>query len=266
MTPIIELDNVSFSYNSHPVLENVSLTVMARDFVWVVGPNGGGKTTLVKLLLGLVHPKSGSVRMFGHAPEAARQRVGYMPQHAQLDAKFPVTVMDVALMGRLHGGVAPLFLGAEHRRIALEALDMVGLKDKRRHALSELSGGQQRRLLIARALASQPELLILDEPTANLDKQIEGELFELLKQLNERLTILMVSHDPTFVSDFVDDVVCVNRHVALHPTSKMDRRMIHELYDLPMKVVRHDLGHDHDTAAESPRPPSANNSAGGEER
>ena len=149
-------------------------------------------------------------------------------------------------MGRLSGGIMPRLFSAADRCIAEESLEVVGLLDRRKDVLAELSGGQQRRLLIARALACKPSMLILDEPTANLDKKIESELFQLLKKLNERLTVLMVSHDPTFVSDFVEEVVCVNRSVALHPTAAMDRHLLHELYDLPMKLVRHDLGHDED--------------------
>ena len=246
--PIIQIENVSFAYNGQQVLDRVNMTVSERDFVWVVGPNGGGKTTMVKLILGLLQPNSGTVRVFGRPPQAARQRIGYMPQHAHLDSQFPVTVMDVALMGRLKGGILPRLFTSQDRRIAEEALEQVGLLDRRRLSLNELSGGLQRRLLIARALSSQPDLLILDEPTANLDKKIETDLFQLLRRLNERLTVLMISHDPTFVSDFVENVVCVNRHVAIHPTATMDRKLLHELYDLPMKMVRHDLGHHEEEA------------------
>ena len=216
--PVVAIENLSFSYNSARVLGDVNLTVRDRDFVWVVGPNGGGKTTLVKLILGLIQPRGGTIRVFGQSPKAARARIGYMPQYAQLDARFPMTVMDVTLMGRLSGGIMPRLFSAGDRKIAEESLEMVGLLDRRKDALAELSGGQQRRLLIARALACRPHMLILDEPTANLDKKIESELFQLLKSLNERLTVLMVSHDPTFVSDFVEEVVCVNRSVAIHPT------------------------------------------------
>lgn len=235
---VINFSNVSFGYNSKLVLQDVNLAVSEREFVWVVGPNGGGKTTLAKLILGLVQPRSGSVSVFGQPPALSRKRIGYMPQQAQLDLRFPVTVMDVALMGRLGRSAAGSYSTSD-RKMAREALELVGLESAAKTSLGELSGGQQRRLLIARALTCQPDLLVLDEPTANLDRKVERELFDLLKLLNERLTILMVSHDPAFVSDFVEQVVCVNRTVAVHPTTDRHREFIDELYH-GIRMVRHD--------------------------
>ena len=240
-SPVVTLEDVSFAYNAQPVLEDVTLTIGRKEYVWIVGPNGGGKTTLVKLILGLLHPGRGKVRVFGKTPSAVRQRIGYMPQHARLDPSFPVTVMDVALMGRLRSGVKIGRFSAQDRRAGLEALDQVDLADLKGRSLSELSGGQQRRLLIARALAAQPELLILDEPMANLDIRVERELNNLLRRLSERLTIVIVSHDPAFVSGFVERVICVKRHVHVHPTSVMDSEFIDELYGTTKRVVRHDV-------------------------
>jgi len=238
---IIQFDNVTFAYNGRLALERVNLLVTANEYVWIVGPNGGGKTTLIKLLLGLLTPTSGKVRVFGKSPAAVRTRIGYMPQHARLDPKFPVTVLDVAMMGRLSAGVRLGRYSADDRRAALLALDQVGLADHGRRSLAELSGGEQRRLLIARALASEPELLVLDEPMANLDIRVERDLNQLLRRLNGYLTIVMVSHDPAFVSEFVERVVCVNRHAHVHPTSEMSGRFIDELYETPRRVVRHDV-------------------------
>ena len=237
--PVISLNDVSFSYNARPVLQDVSLTVAEREFVWIVGPNGGGKTTLAKLLLGLLQPKAGTIRVFGQSPASSRKRIGYMPQQAQLDLRFPVTVMDVALMGRLGNAASPGSYSSPDRVIAREALELVGLESMASVPLRELSGGQQRRLLIARALTCRPDLLVLDEPTANLDRKVERELFDLLKLLNEQLTIVMVSHDPAFVSDFVEQVVCVNRTVAVHPTTDRHQEFIDELYR-GIRMVRHD--------------------------
>ncbi|MEW6410994.1 MAG: ABC transporter ATP-binding protein [Candidatus Zixiibacteriota bacterium] len=237
---VINLKGVFFAYNSKPVLENVNLIVGERDFVWVVGPNGGGKTTLIKLILGLLKPKRGTIAVFGESAESARRRIGYMPQQAHLDLNFPVTAIDIAMMGRLNQGIKPGSLSSSDRAIAREALRLVGLEAAADVPLKELSGGQQRRLLIARALACEPELLLLDEPTANLDRRVERELFDLLKQLNQRLTVIMVSHDPAFVSDFVEQVVCVNRTVAVHPTTDRDKEFLGELYGDGLRMVRHD--------------------------
>ncbi len=242
--PVVSIDQVSFGYNGETVLDNVDLKITEREFVWIVGPNGGGKTTLLKLMLGLLKPRSGKVQLFGQSALKGRLRLGYMPQAVQLDRQFPVDVLDVALMGRLSRGLIPGPYTADDKRAAIEALETVGLADKQHRRLSELSGGQQRRLLIARALSSEPELLVLDEPTANLDKQIESDLYNLLKRLNERLTIVMVSHDPAFVSDFVEHVVCVNRTVAMHPTADIKAGSLSDVYGSPVRMIRHDL-HNH---------------------
>ncbi|MBU8934942.1 MAG: metal ABC transporter ATP-binding protein [candidate division Zixibacteria bacterium] len=242
--PIIEIDGVSFAYNGQTVLQDVNLTVYEREFVWIVGPNGGGKTTLMKIMLGLLAPARGSVKLLGVAPLEARSRIGYLPQHVDTDRQFPISVLEVALMGRLRRGMRWGPFPAEDTRVALDALQQVGLAELAERPAGELSGGQHRRLLIGRALAAQPELLLLDEPMANLDRQVEKELHELLQQLNKHLTIVMVSHDPAFVSDFVKQVVCVNRTVAVHPTSVMENEFVGELYGSGMRVVRHDQ-HDH---------------------
>ncbi len=244
--PVVEFVNVSFAYNTKPVLENVNLTVSDKEFVWVVGPNGGGKTTLVKLLLGLLQPKSGTVRVFGDTAASARTRIGYMPQQAHLDLRFPVTAREVVLMGRLNKGMKPGRFTDSDKEKVRQVLELVAMDSMADVPLRDLSGGQQRRLLIARALACEPDLLLLDEPTANLDRNAERELFRILKKLNHQLTVMMISHDPAFVSDFVEQVVCVNRTVAVHPTTDRDREFIGELYGDSLRMVRHDKHADGD--------------------
>lgn len=237
---IVVIEGLTFSYDGSPVLQDVNLSINENDFVWIVGPNGGGKTTLLRLIIGLLQPKTGRIRVFGKPPDEARSRIGYMPQQAQLDPRFPVSVLDVVLMGRLGNGrkFGPFRSG--DRQIAEKALGEVGILDLRDKPFSSLSGGQQRRLLIARALAGEPDLLILDEPTANLDLLVEKELYELLRRLNEGLTIVMVSHDPAFVSEHVKRVVCVKQRVTEHPTCEIDGDFIGELYGGEMRLVRHD--------------------------
>lgn len=206
----------------------------------VVGPNAGGKTTLLKLILGLLRPDKGRVLVFGLTPAKARPRIGYMAQQTSFDFQFPVSVLDVALMGRLghHGPFG--FFSAKDKRAALEALERVEMDNLRNRPFSHLSGGQRQRVLLARALASEPELLLLDEPTSNVDAAIETELFEILDELNRHMTIVVVSHDLGFVSCFVRSVACVNRRLALHPTSSITGEMIHELYGGDVQMVRHD--------------------------
>lgn len=241
-TPAVVCERLSFTYGGPLVLQDVDLTIAQREFVSVVGPNGGGKTTLLKLMLGLLQPARGGVRVFGRAPLEVRRRIGYVPQHVQFDLHFPVTVTDVVLMGRLGTGLGIGPTRRADRQAAQTALAEVGLADFHRRPLTTLSGGQRQRVLIARALASEPDLLLLDEPTANLDLLVQGDFFELLHRLNERLTILLVSHDVGFVSQHVKKVVCVSRSVDVHATGALDGRIISELYGGPVRVVHHRHG------------------------
>ncbi len=235
----VDLRNVSFAYGATQALEGVTFSIQRGDFVSVVGPNGGGKTTLLKLILGLLEPDRGEIRVFGRPPQQARRLVGYMPQHARLDLQFPVTVMDVVLMGRLGNGARMGPFRSPDRSAATEALREVGLYEQRGRSLAALSGGQRQRVLIARALACEPELLLLDEPTSNLDPHVESTFQDLLRRLNERLTILIVSHDLGFVSQMVRTVVCVNRRVQVHPTGELTGEMIHQMYDHDVRMVMH---------------------------
>ena len=240
---IIEFEDVSFSYDREPVLKDVTIRIAERDFVSIVGPNGGGKTTLLKLILGLLTPTRGTLRVFDVTPERARPRVGYMPQYAQLDPQFPVNVLDVVLMGRLgtgsrRAGIGP-YRGAA-RRIAQRVLEEVGLAEMGRRPFSALSGGQRQRVLIARALACEPDLLLLDEPTSNLDIGIQDDFYELLRHLSERLTVILVSHDVGFVSKLVRTVVCVNRTVSVHCATELGGDAIVALYGRDVHMVHHD--------------------------
>jgi zinc transport system ATP-binding protein len=237
----ITLERVRFSYNGRVVLEDVDLTVAANEFVWMVGPNGGGKTTLLKLVLGLLTPDSGRVRVFGRSPRTARGHIGYMPQQLSLDPQFPISVMDVVLMGRLGRGGGRGGYAAVDRKAATQALEQVGLADRANELFSELSGGQQRRMFVARALACEPELLILDEPTANVDQLLQRELYNLLEILKGKTTVVMVSHDPAFVGRFVRQVVCVNRTVDVHPTGEVSSERLGEWYrGRDVRIVHHD--------------------------
>lgn len=241
--PAVRMRGVSFGYDGAPVLEDVNLEVQARAFASVVGPNGGGKSTLMKLLLGLLTPRRGTVEVLGSAPEASRSRVGYLPQHADLDPRFPVTVLDVALTGCLRGHRPLGPFRRPERDKALESLAAVGVDDLARRPFGELSGGQRQRVLIARALAAEPELLLLDEPAANLDPAVQDELYDLLANLTDEMTVLVVSHDVGFVSRHVEQAICVNRTVAIHQTSEITGELARALYTPPgTRLVHHDHG------------------------
>ncbi|MCS7306433.1 MAG: ABC transporter ATP-binding protein [Thermoguttaceae bacterium] len=240
--PIVELREVHFAYGGLVVLEGVNLTIWPGEWLLVVGPNGGGKTTLLKLILGLLQPTAGTVRLFGQEPIKTRHRVGYMPQHLQFDALFPVTVMDIVLMGRLGiGGRGPVgWYSKQDRLAAQQALAEVGLAGLENQSFSALSGGQRQRVLIARAICSGPELLLLDEPTAHVDPQAERQLREILQQLHRRMTIVMVSHDLGVVSPQIGSVACVNRHLVVHPTTDLTGEKIWQLYGDDVRIIRHD--------------------------
>ena len=246
----IEIKNLNFSYDTVPVLEGVNLKVEHGEFATIVGPNGGGKTTLLKLLLGILKPAQGSIAVLGGKPEKTRLRVGYMPQHADLDAQFPVTVMDVVLLGRLGRRFGGRY-SKKDKQMAWQALEEVQLGSTARMPFNTLSGGQKQRTLIARALCCNPEMLLLDEPTANVDPEVEENLLTILQELNRRMTILLVSHDMGFVSRVVKSVICVNRRVLIHPTSRVDGTLIKDIYGDDYCMVRHDhrcseKGHFHD--------------------
>jgi len=238
--PVIEVRGLWFSYGRQVVLRDVSFRVGRGEFVCMIGPNGGGKTTLLRLMLGLLTPDQGAIRILGAAPAESCWRAGYVAQQTQFDPSFPVSVLDVVLMGRLRRTRS---FGPHRRadvRAARAALDEVSLGSLIKRPFSELSGGQRQRVLIARALAAEPELLLLDEPTSNLDLGVEQEFEDLLAHLAERMTIVLVSHDIAFVTERVDKVVCVQQKVAVHPTAELTGDMMRDLYGQDIRLVRHD--------------------------
>ena len=240
MAPIIELENVDFGYvPGELTLENVNLTVSAGESGCIVGPNGGGKSTLLKLLLGLLEPSRGTVKLFGLRPEEGRRRVGYMPQYHLLDQVFPITVFEVVLTGRMSSW-RPFWYGRADREAARRALAEIGLSNLADRKFSALSGGQRQRVLIARALACEPELLLLDEPTANIDPGAEERFYELLDELRRRMTVLTVSHDLGFVNREVDVVICVNRRVLKHRAADFSAEAADAVYHHHVNLIQHD--------------------------
>ncbi len=237
--PAISIKQVYFTYDQRPTLIDVNLTINDRDSVCVVGPNGGGKTTLMKLIIGLLTPNSGTIRIFDRKPEDAYKSISYVPQYAQYDSKFPISVQEVVLMGRLGSSFTGRYT-KEDREIAYESLKNVDMASLAKRPFSALSGGQRQRILIARALASQGRIIILDEPTANIDKESEDHLFEILGRLNTTMTILMVTHDVGFASKFFKRIACVNREVVMHPTSELTGDLIKDMYGGDIHMIRHD--------------------------
>lgn len=228
---VAELRGVSFSYGAGTrVLDNVDLTLRRGDYLAVLGPNGGGKSTLLRLLLGALAPDSGLVRLFGGPPHQARGRIGYMPQLTRPRKDFPIIVRDAVLQGLAGRAGRWLRYTAEERSRAGRALERVGMADSAGRRLANLSGGQQQRALIARALVADPELLLLDEPAASVDAASKTALFELLAGLNQNMTIVCVSHDLSVIGSGVKSVACVNRTMHFHDAPELDAGMLRMMY------------------------------------
>lgn len=244
MKPVpIALEGVSFAYQTAagpiPVLEDVSLRMEAADYMGLIGPNGGGKTTLLKLILGLEHPDRGQVRLLGEPPARSRPRVGYVPQASSLEAATPGSVLDIVLAGRIGRSLWGCVFGSSHRRAALDALAAVGLADLASRPAGLLSGGQKQRVMLARALAAEAELLILDEPTAGVDPRAGGELTALLRELHRRLPILVVSHDIGFISSDVTRVACLNRTLVVHEADSLSQHALAAAYAAQVQHLHH---------------------------
>jgi len=240
---VIEIQDVSFSYGGIPVLEHVNLEVPEQEFLGIVGPNAGGKSTLLKIILGLLKPQHGLVRVLGTTPRQARRDLGYVPQYPAFARDFPVSVEQVVLMGRLGQGRVIGSYSRGDREISRRVMEETEILDLAQRRIDQLSGGQLQRVLVARALACEPRILLLDEPTANIDMRVENELFDLLKILNQRMTILLVSHDIAFISGYVHRVACLNRTLICHPTENIDGQVIQQLYDGEVRMVAHQHQH-----------------------
>ncbi len=235
----IEVKDLCFSYGGTKVLERVSLEVPQMEFLGIVGPNAGGKTTLLKLLLGLLQPQAGEIKILGRTLRMVRRQLGYVPQYPAFARDFPVTAEQVVLMGRLGNGRLLGGYSRKDREIAVRVMIETETFAIAKRRINTLSGGQVQRILVARALASEPEILLLDEPTANIDMRVENEIFDLLKLLSERMTILVVSHDIAFISGYVHRVACLNRTLICHRTEDIDGRTIQAVYGEGVRMVAH---------------------------
>lgn len=240
---LVELKKVSVQYGQTPALEAVNLRVEEKDFLGLIGPNGGGKTTILKAILGLVEPSSGEVLVFRKTPAEGRKHLGYVPQHSLFDIQFPISVWNVVLTGRLgEKGITGKY-GEKDKETAEESLEKVNMLDYKDRHISALSGGQRQRVFIARALASEPKLLLLDEPTASVDVHMESQFYELLKKLNEEMAIVLATHDIGVVSSYVKNLACVNRTVSYHPGGELKEGMLEDTYQCPVEMIAHGLPH-----------------------
>ena len=240
---IVTLKNISVNFEGNTVLHNHNLTIYDDDFIGIIGPNGGGKTTLLKVILGLVKPSEGEIRVFGTSPEKARRHIGYVPQMMEVERDFPISVRDTVLMGRLaHKG-----LFRSHNKKDFEevdrALEVVEMSEMKNRKTGSLSGGERQRVMIARALASEPKLLLLDEPTASIDPKLKTDIYDLLNSLKDQMAIILVTHDIGVISSHVDKVACLNCQLYYHDSKEIPKETLEAVYQCPVDLISHGTPH-----------------------
>jgi len=238
---VVKLEDIWVHYDGVPVLEGINLVIEQDDFLGIIGPNGGGKTTLLKIVLGLISPTQGRVSVMGNAPEKSRNKIGYVPQHNLFDHDFPISVWDVVLMGR--NGRAGLFrrYSGEDGMTTQNALLTVGMLDFKDRQIGKLSGGELQRVFIARALVGEPRLLLLDEPTASVDIAMQTEFYELLERLKRQMAIVLVSHDISAISIYVDKIACLNRQLYYHGSKEITPEILEATYKCPVQMIAHGI-------------------------
>ncbi len=244
MNTVVELENVSVYYGNVQALFNISLKITEKDFLGIIGPNGSGKSTLLKLIAGLVKPSSGIVRVLGKPPFHTHGKIGYVPQRFNLNREFPFSVIEAVLTGRLTKHSLFLHRYTEVDFSAVEdimyKLEIHNLKDRQ---IGKLSGGQMQRALIARALVMEPEILLLDEPTASLDAGSKSHIYSILKDLNQYMTIIMVSHDMGVISSYVKSLACLNVTMFYHGAPELTDTLLGQVYGCPVELIAHGVPH-----------------------
>lgn len=243
-TPAIRVKNLTVYYENNPALTDVSLDVKKGEFIGIIGPNGGGKSTLLKAILGLVPKAGGEVLIFGKTAAERRGVIGYVPQYTTLDRKFPITVFEVVKCGFIKKGLTPFYrYSKEEEEKAGEMLKLLGIESLARRQISALSGGEFQRMLIARAIAADPQILLLDEPTASVDANSREKIYELLSELNKKMTILLVTHDLFAISSQVKRLACLNGRLVYHGEPELNEAVVNQLYGCPVELIAHGVPH-----------------------
>jgi len=238
---IVTVKNLSISFNGIPAIEDINLSIMKNDFLAVIGPNGGGKTTLIKAILGLLKPDKGEITVFGKSPDEGRKFIGYVPQKTVFDPNFPISVYEVVLMGRykkIFRNYSP-----KDKEAVLKALETVKMLEYKDRQIGKLSGGQMQRVLIARAMAREPELLLLDEPVSSIDPGMQESFYELLLELKKKMAVVLVTHDISAVSAYIEDVACINRTLFYHGSRESGLDKLEEVYHCPIELIAHGAPH-----------------------
>jgi zinc transport system ATP-binding protein len=241
--PVIEIQNLWVNYDATVALKDVNITVHKGDIFGIIGPNGGGKSTLLKAILGLVSPAKGTIQIFGEPPEKGRRYIGYVPQYTQFDREFPISVLDVVLMGCLNRKKRISWYTQDDRNAALNALQVVGMSSYADFRISSLSGGQKQRVFIARAINSNSKILLLDEPTASVDQNIKESIYDLLSHIHKDMTVILVTHDIGVVSSLVNKIGCLNQTFVTHYDNSITSQMLEDTYHCPVDLIAHGVPH-----------------------
>lgn len=240
---ILGIYNLYAGYDNDTILFDINLEVYPGDFIGIIGPNGGGKSTLLKVILGLLKAKRGEVRVLNMDVLAGRKYIGYVPQHVETDRDFPVSVWDTVRMGLLDGWRLFERLTSDETDHIASVLKQIGMLNLRNKAMGELSGGQRQRVFIARALISDPKILLLDEPTASVDPNVTKDIYELFSRLNTHMTILLVSHDMMAVSSYTKTIACLNRKLVYHNNKELTQETLENVYGCPVDLIAHGIPH-----------------------
>jgi zinc transport system ATP-binding protein len=239
MKKILEIKNLTTGYDDSIILKNINFQVHDTDFIGIIGPNGGGKTTLMKAILGVIKPMSGSILYhFPGKPNDFRKFIGYLPQQNIIDKKFPISVREVILSGLTSQKSLVFRFSSAEKKMVDEMIEKSGLSNISRKPIGELSGGQLQRVFLARAVISNPSLLILDEPSTYVDNRSEFELYETLKELNKEIAILLVSHDIGTISSYIKTIACVNLTLHYHPSNEISAEEL-SIYNCPVDILAH---------------------------
>lgn len=236
---IIKIENLSAGYENKTVLHDINLEVSEKDFLGIIGPNGGGKTTLMKVILGLLKPTEGKISYYNNGNPTEMLEIGYLPQYNSIDKKFPISVYEVILSGlNRQKNLFRRFTKEHHERVK-ETISMMGLEGMENKPIGQLSGGQMQRALLGRAIVSNPRAIILDEPNTYIDKRFEARLYSLLEEINKDRTIILVSHDIGSVLQNVKSIACVNGTLDYHPQSEVSAEWIEEKLQCPIELLGH---------------------------
>lgn len=240
----LHIDKLSVCYKNTMAISDISFDVEDGEYLGIIGPNGGGKSTLLKAILGLVPLSSGTVEIYGEKNNKNKSYIGYVPQFASVDKHFPITLLEVVLTGCLKPGLSPFFkYSSSNKKTAYELLERVGILDLANRQISELSGGEFQKMLIARALAAKPKLLLLDEPTASVDASSRDQIYNLLTELNKDMTIILVTHDLLAVSSQINRLACLNGHLVYHGEPELSEHIVNSLYGCPVDLIAHGVPH-----------------------